>query len=261
MGMQQQNYAGLSEFEQERYSRQLRIEGFGLEGQLKLRNSTALVSRVGGVGGTAAMNLARAGIGRLVLAHHGEVVPEYLNRWQLITPDDVGRPCVEAWAEKLHRINPDMEIIAVPEYVNERNAPELVAQADIVIDGAPLFEERYAMNREAVRQGKPICMGAMYSTEGYASTFIPGETACLSCIYPTPPEYWTDIKVFPAIGPGPVLVGTTIAMEAIKVLTGFGEALLNKLWFFDLATNAVRHFSIKRRPDCEVCNCSAAEAA
>jgi molybdopterin-synthase adenylyltransferase len=244
----------LSEFELERYSRQLRIEGFGLEGQQRLKSSSVFISRVGGVGGTAAMNLARAGVGRLILAHGGRVVPEYLNRWQLVTPADVGRPCIEVWTERLKEINSDLEIIGVQENVNEENVGNLVAQADLVIDGAPLFEERYLMNREAVRQGKPICMGAMYSTEGYASTIIPGETPCLSCIYPEKPDYWTNIKVFPAIGPGPVIVGTTIAMEAIKVLTCFGQPLKNVLWFFDLETNTTRHLHVTRRADCPICS-------
>jgi molybdopterin-synthase adenylyltransferase len=242
-----------SEFELARYSRQIRIEGFGLEGQRRLKASSIFISRVGGVGGTAAMNLVRAGIGRLVLAHGGLVVPEYLNRMQLVTPADIGRPCVEVWAERLKEINPETEIISVQENVNENNVSDLIAQADLVIDGAPLFEERYLMNQEAVRQGKPVCMGAMYSTEGYVSTIVPGETPCLSCIYPEKPDYWTDIKVFPAIGPGPVIVGTTLAMEAIKVLTGFGQPLKNVMWFFDLETNTVRQLQVQRRTDCAIC--------
>lgn len=243
----------LSEFDRERYSRQLRIEGFGEAGQLRLKGSTVLVSRVGGVGGTAAMNLVRAGVGRLILAHGGEVVPDYLNRWQLITPADLGKPCAEAWAEKLRQIDPEVEIVTVNEYINEKNVAGLVAQADVVVDGAPMFEERYLMNDEAMRQGKPVCMGAMFSMEGYASTFIPGETACLRCVFPEKPEYWTDMKVFPAIGPGPVMVGTTIAMEAIKVLTGFGQPLKNVLWFFDLESNTTRYLEIERVKDCPAC--------
>ncbi|GAB3372489.1 HesA/MoeB/ThiF family protein [Azotobacter armeniacus] len=243
----------LSEFERERYSRQLRIEGFGEEGQLRLKGSTVLVSRVGGVGGTAAMNLARAGVGRLILAHGGKVVPEYLNRWQLVTPADLGRPCADVWAEKLREINPEIEITAINDYVTKENISGLVSEADLIVDGAPLFEERYLMNDEAMRQGKPVCMGAMFSMEGYASTFIPGETGCLRCIFPEKPEFWTDIKIFPAIGPGPVIVGTTIAMEAIKVLTGFGQPLKNILWFFDLESNTTRYLQVERTKDCPAC--------
>lgn len=243
----------LTGFEKERYYRQLRLEGFGEEGQVKLKNSTVLISRVGGVGGTAAMNLVRAGVGRIILAHHGEIVPEYLNRWQLIQEDDVGKAVVDTWAERLLAINKSVEIELVHEYVSHVNARDLVARCDVVVDGAPLFEERYAMNRAAVALGKPVCMGAMYGTEGYVSTFVPGRTGCLECLYPVAPEYWTDIKVFPAIGPGPVIVGTTVAMEAIKLLSGFGSTLQDKLWYFDMEHNVSRHLNISKRADCSTC--------
>jgi molybdopterin/thiamine biosynthesis adenylyltransferase len=242
-----------TETELQRYERQIRIEGFGVEAQRKLRASTVFISRVGGVGGTAAMNLVRAGIGRLVLAHGGAIVPEYLNRMQVVLPEDVGRPCVEVWMERLRRINPAVDISGVAENVSQTNVDGLTSQADLIIDGAPLFEERYLMNSAAVRLGKPVCMGAMYSTEGYVTTIVPGETPCLACLFPERPDYWNNIKVFPAIGPGPVIIGATVAMEAIKVLTGFGQPLKNVLAFFDLETNATKHLQVKRSPDCSVC--------
>ena len=242
-----------TDFELERYSRQLRLEGFGLTGQQLLRSSTALVSRAGGVGGAAAANLARAGIGRLILAHGGSVHAEYLNRWSLATTEDLGRPCVEVMREKLHAINPAVEVLTVPDNINESNASRLVEQADIVVDGAPLFEERYLLNREAVRQKKPLVMGAMYGAESYVTAIVPNETPCLACIYPVKPDYWTDIKVFPAIGPGPIIIGSMIAMEAIKLLTGFGEPLKDKLLFFDLEHNIFQYLNITRRDDCRVC--------
>ncbi|MBW4508204.1 MAG: HesA/MoeB/ThiF family protein [Scytonematopsis contorta HA4267-MV1] len=242
-----------NQFELERYSRQIRMSGFGLESQRKLKASTVMISRVGGVGGTVAMNLARAGVGRLVIAHGGHIVPEYLNRMQLALPSDLDRPCTEVFVEKLQAINPEMEVIAVPENVNEKNITSLVSQADLIVDGAPLFEERYLMNQEAVKQGKPLVMAAMYSTEGYVTTFIPGKTPCLACIYPEKPDWWTNIKVFPAIGPGPVIVGSMAAMEAIKTITGFGTPLLNKLWFFDLENNIFKHLRIQHQKNCPIC--------
>ena len=242
-----------SEFELERYSRQIRIDGFGLEGQRRLKQASVLVSRVGGVGGTAAALLARAGVGRLILAHGGSVAPEYLNRWELAFTDDVDRPCMDVFVEQLQAINPEVALTPIRSNISEENVVDLVAQADLVVDAAPLFEERYLMNREAVRQGKPLIMGALYSTESYVTTIIPGETPCLACIYPQKPDYWTNIKVFPVIGPGPHIVGSMLAMEAIKRLTGFGEGLQNILWFFDLETTQARQLKISRRADCAVC--------
>jgi molybdopterin/thiamine biosynthesis adenylyltransferase len=244
----------LTPFEMERYSRQLRIDGFGLAAQRRLKDSTVMVSRVGGVGGAAAVRLVQAGIGRLVVAHGGHVVADYLNRWPVGLPADVGRPCVEAVAEKLQAMNPAVELVACPSNVTEDNVAELVAKADLVIDGAPLFEERYLMNREAVAQRKPSVVGAMYSAEGFVTTIEPGVTPCFACLFPRRPDYWTHIEVFPAIGPGPAVVGAVAGMEAIKMLTDFGEPLRNVLWFFDLETNMVRNLRIVRNDECRVCS-------
>lgn len=243
----------LTDFELERYARQIRIDAFGLPAQRRLKQSTVLVSRVGGVGGAAAVRLVQAGVGRLILAHGGQVVADYLNRWPVGLPSDIGRPCVSAVGDQLRAMNPDVELELVESNITEENAGELVAKADLVVDGAPLFEERYLMNREAVRQAKPMVSGAMYSTEGFVTTMSTPETPCLACIFPRRPEYWTNIKVFPAIGPGPAIVGAMAGMEAIKVLTGFGTPLKNVLWFFDLETNLNRSLRIERRADCAVC--------
>ena len=243
----------LSPFELERYSRQIRIEGFGVESQHRLKDASVTISRVGGVGGTVAVNLAYAGVGKLIIAHDGKVVPEYLNRWHLAVPSDVGRPCTEVFIERLKTINPEIEVVALPENINENNVTELVSQADVVVDGAPLFEERYLMNQEAVRQNKPIVSGAVNSTESYITTIFPHETACLACIYPKKPDYWTNIKVFPVIGPGSFIIGSMMAMDVIKIVTGFGSPLKNTLWFFDLETGSVRHLRTNKRLDCSVC--------
>lgn len=248
----------LSDEEMERYERQLRLDGFGLGAQHRLQSSTAFVSRVGGVGGSAAAQLARAGIGRLVLAHGGPVHREYMNRWPLAMDEDVGRPASEAVAERLRAINPHTKIVAVGENVCETNVTALIERADVIVDGAPLFEERYLMNAEALAQGKPMVSGAMYATDGYVTTFIPGRTGCLRCLFADRPPDWTSIGVFPAIGPGPAMVGAMAAMEAIKLLTGFGTPLADRLWTFDLADNGVRVLRIERSVDCPACGTTVA---
>jgi molybdopterin-synthase adenylyltransferase len=236
-----------------RYERQLRITGFGIDAQRRLRASTAFVSRVGGVGGTVAMQLARAGIGRLILAHGGRIQREYLNRIQYALDEDVGRPCSEVAVERLTPINSHVEIVAINENVSASNVSSLLREADIIVDGAPLFEERYLMNAEALRQFKPMVSGAMYGTEGYVTSIVPGQTSCLKCLFPTPPADWTDIGVFPAIGPGPALVGVMAAMEVIKLLTGYGTPLKDRLWMFDLIDNFTRVLRLERRAECSAC--------
>ncbi|HET7831372.1 MAG TPA: HesA/MoeB/ThiF family protein [Gallionella sp.] len=249
----------LSEFELQLYARQLTLPEFGLEAQQKLKAATVMISRVGGLGGTVAMLLARAGVGSLVLAHDGVIEHENLNRMHLAFREDLGKPRIEVFRETLLKINPDLRLVCEPENVTEANAARLVAQADIVVDGSPSFEERYAMNREAVRQNKPLVMAAMSSLEGYASTFLPGETPCLSCIYPEPPEYWTVLG-FPVIATSSVLVATIAAMEVIKLVTGYGETLAGQLLYCDLSSNIFQRMQIERRHDCEVCGAAAQPA-
>ncbi|MGH3566003.1 MAG: HesA/MoeB/ThiF family protein [Pseudonocardia sp.] len=236
-----------------RYARQIRMEGFGLTAQRRLRDSHVAISRGGGVGGTIAIHLARAGIGKLTIAHGGTLVPEYLNRMPLIFTEDIGRPCVEAYADTLAKVNPEVEVRLVAAHASTDSIDSIVEGTDLIADGAPLFEERYILNQAAVMRRLPLVSGAMYDTEGYVTTVRPGSTPCLACIYPEKPDYWNDVSVFPAIGPVPTIVGAMAAMEAIKVLTGFGQSLDSQMFFFDLRTNLTRMLTIKRNPECAVC--------
>src|SRR5438105_606907 len=130
------------------YEWQLPVAGFGEEGQEKLKAASVLVTRIGGVGGGAAYALAAAGIGRLVVAHEGNVRPGDLNRQLLMTADGVGKPRVASAARRLRELNPRLEVEAVGENVSEANAERLVGSVDLVIDAAPLFKERFLLNRE-----------------------------------------------------------------------------------------------------------------
>lgn len=229
------------------------MEGFGLESQERLRRASVLVSRVGGVGGTIAALLAQAGIGRLVLAHGGRIEPEHLNRMQLANAEDVGQECSTVFAKKITAMNPDVDVVPVASNVTPENIASLVEQVDVIADGAPLFEERYLMNQEAVAQRKPLVMAAMFGTDVYVTTVLPGRTPCLSCLFPEKPPGWDHVNVFPAIGPSPRFVGSLAAMEVIKLITGYGEPLTGTLSFHDLKHNLSRSFAIQRRVDCSVC--------
>src|SRR3954447_17986547 len=214
------------------YEWQLWVSGFGEEGQRRLKNASVLISRVGGVGGTVAYQLAAAGGGRLVLAHAGNVRPDDLNRQLLMTHDWVGRPRMDLAPRRLRELNPALEVLAVAENVGEDNVGRLVAEADLVVSCAPVFRERLLMNREAVRQGKPLVDCAMYELEGQLTTVVPGRTPCLACLYPAEPPAWRrEFPVFGAVGGTVASLG---AMEAIKVLAGLGEPLLAQLLTFDL---------------------------
>ena len=234
-----------------RYQWQLWVRDFGEEGQRKLKAATVLVSRIGGVGGTAAMQLAAAGVGRLVLAHAGDLRLDDLNRQLLMTTDWIGKPRVESAARRLKDLNPLVEIETVNENVSEENAERLVSRCDLVVGAAPLFTERLALNRAAVRQNKPLVDSSMYDLEGRLVTVVPCQSACLACLYPEPPANWK--RQFPVFSAVASTVGSLAAMEAIKLIAGLGQPLAGKLLTCDLREMTFRTIPIARRPDCPVC--------
>lgn len=237
--------------ERERYEWQLWTPGFGEEGQRKLKNSTVLISRCGGVGGTVALELAAAGVGRLILAHGGELRLNDLNRQLLMTTDHVGKRRVDSALTRLGELNPNVEVVAVPENVSASNVADLVKQADLVVSAAPLFEERLLMNREALRQHKPLIECAMYDLEAIIMPVLPGETACLGCMTPEPPTWWK--REFPVFGAVAGTAGCIAAMEAIKTLTGLGEPLAGSLLAIDFRKCHVRKIAVMRDEACELC--------
>ena len=210
----------LTDHERDVYEWQMWVPDFGEAGQQRLKNASVMISRVGGVGSVVAYELAAAGIGKLVLAHAGNVRPSDLNRQLLMTHDWIGRPRIESITRRLLDLNPRLEIVAVSENVNESNAGDLVGQADVIVDCAPLFPERFAMNRQAVLQNKPLVECAMFEMEAHITTIIPGRTGCLQCYFAEPPATWR--RQFPVFGAVSGTVACMGAVEAIKLISGIG---------------------------------------
>ena len=241
----------LTSEERQRYEWQLWTPGFGEEGQQKLKAATVLISRCGGVGGTVALELAAAGVGRLVLAHGGDLRLNDLNRQLLMTTDHVGRRRVDSAMVRLRELNPNVAVVGVPENICEANVAGLVAQADVIVSAAPLFEERLLMNREALRQGKPLIECAMYDLEAVIMPVVPGQTACLGCLTPVPPTWWK--REFPVFGAVAGTAGCMAAMEVIKLIAGLGESLAGHMIAIDFRTMHMRKVAVARDPDCGLC--------
>ena len=241
----------LNDVDRSIYEWQMWMDGVGEEGQQRLKNTSVLISRVGGVGGSVAYELAAAGVGRLILAHGGNLKPSDLNRQLLMTHDWIGKPRVESAARRLKELNPALEVVPFNGNLSDENAAGLVSEADIVVDCAPLFEERFAMNRAAVAQGKPMVECSMYAMEGHVTTIIPGKTGCLRCLYPEFPEHWK--RQFPVFGATAGCVGSLGAMEVIKYVTGVGRLLLDTLLVLDLKMMRFRQLRSKRVASCPVC--------
>ncbi|MBL8828815.1 MAG: TOMM precursor leader peptide-binding protein [Planctomycetaceae bacterium] len=244
-------YPALTPAEQSRYEWQMWVRDFGETGQRRLKAASVLISRIGGVGGTVAMHLATAGVGRLVLAHAGDLRLNDLNRQLLMSTADVGSPRIESAARRLRELNPQVVVETVNENLDVSNVGRYVSQVDLVVSAAPLFVERLAMNRAAVRQRKPLVDCAMYDLEGRLITVRPGRTPCLDCLYPESPPLWK--REFPVFGAVASTVASIAAMEVIKLLAGFGKPLENQLLSYDLREMSFQTIAIARRPDCPTC--------
>ncbi len=238
--------------ELERFGWQIMIPGFGVESQLRLKSASAMVTRVGGLGGPAALNLAMAGIGKLLLVHGGPVELFHMNRMILAAYDAVGRrsPAAVA-AERIAALNPTIELEVIEENVAPATVEDMVSRVDIVLDCPPTFEERHLLNQTCVRLGKPMIESAVYGMEGYLTTILPGRTACMSCLGLENREWGLP---FPVLGAVPCAIGSLAALEAIKVITGFGEPLADTLLLFDGETSRTRYVKLQRDPRCPVCS-------
>lgn len=241
----------LTKEELERYKRQLSVDGFGKGAQQRLKNSSALVAGIGGLGGTAAFYLAAAGIGRLTLIHEGRLEAADLNRQILMTSDWVGMSRVVKAKETIRKLNPLVDIDIFDEPINMGRFRPLLSDADIVIDCRHNFPERRLINAACAEAGTPMIEAAMNGMEGYLFNIIPGKTACLSCLYPEDPDW--DPYGFPVLGAVSGTLGCLAAMEAIKILTGFGEPLTNAILYYDLGRMEFKILKTYKREDCTVC--------
>lgn len=234
------------------YEWQMWVPGIGEDGQRKLKAASVLVSRVGGLGGLVALELAAAGVGKLVLAHGGNLQPSDLNRQLLQTDNHIGSPRMDSIVRRLHDLNPRLEIVGLRENVSAENAERLAAQVDVIVDAAPLFEERLALNDAAMRLQRPMVECAMHSLEASVTTFLPGKTGCLRCYVPEVPRTWT--RQFPVIGAVSGAAACIGAVEAIKLITGIGEPLAGELLCMDLGVMQFRKVKLPRRADCPACS-------
>ncbi len=241
----------LSPEERSVYEWQRDVTGLGQLGQRRLKAATVLISRVGGLGGMVALELAAAGIGRLILAHAGDIRPSDLNRQVLMTQGRIGSSRLASAVEHLQALNPRLEIVAIPSNVGTDNAPGVTEEAEVVVDCAPLFEERYALNAACVAARKPMVECAVFDLEFHLTTFLPGQTPCLRCLYPEKHPGWT--RQFPVLGAVAGTAGCLAALEVIKLVTGLGPALAGTLLTGNLREPAFRRFRIRRLPGCPVC--------
>jgi adenylyltransferase/sulfurtransferase len=239
----------LTSDELKRYNRQIIMRGFGEEGQEKLKKAKVIVAGGGGLGSPSSIYLAAAGVGTIRIIDHDHVELSNLNRQILHWDKDIGRNKVDSAAEKLSQLNSNIQIEALKETINEDNVSSLVAGFDIIVDAMDNLSTRYLLNKAAIENHIPFIHGAIYGLEGRAMTIIPGETACLRCVY----QGLTLKGRFPVVGVTPAIIGCIQATEAIKYIVGIGKLLTNRLLVYDGLSMKFMELSVKRDPSCEHC--------
>ena len=239
----------LTPSERERYDRQIMIGEIGQEGQEKLKRSRVVIAGAGGLGSPIAIYLTAAGIGMLRVIDHDRVALSNLNRQVLHWEDDIGRKKVDSARTKLRNLNSAVEVEAIAETITEGNVSRLVDGCDVIVDGADNLPTRYILNRCAIQKNIPFFHGAVNGFEGRVMTVLPGETACLRCMYrgPVPQEK------FPVLGVAPAVIGSIQATEVIKYLAGIGRLLTNRLLIYDGLKLTFSEFIINKNPNCEHC--------
>lgn len=241
--------AALTPEELERYDRQVRV--WGLEVQGRLKRSAVLVVGVGGLGSPAATYLAAAGVGKLILVDPEVVELSNLNRQVLHWTPDLGRDKVESAAEKLRKLNPHVEVVAVKRRIEAlEDALKLVREADVVVDCLDNWRTRFLLNEACVKLGKPLVHAAVRALYGQLMVVKPGEGPCLRCLVPEEPPQEERI---PVAGPTPGVLGALEAVEALKLLTGYGEPLVGRLLVYDGLHGSVDVVTVRKREDCPVC--------
>jgi adenylyltransferase/sulfurtransferase len=237
----------LTQDERTRYERQ--IPEIGEQGQERLSLATVFVAGAGGLGSHALTALAAAGLGTLRIADPDTVELGNLNRQVLHHTPDVGRPKVDSAAEKLHDLNPHVSVERIAKTLTASNARALIEGSDLVVDATDNLEARFLLNRAAVDLAIPLVHGAVRGFEGRALTVIPGRSACLACMHPSPPAGET----FPVVGSAPALIGVIQANEAIKCILGTGDLLADRLLVYDGLKATFTEFRLERNPGCTHC--------
>ncbi len=244
-----------------RYSRHLILPEVGMAGQKKLRAASVLIIGAGGLGCPIALYLTAAGIGRLGLVDFDVVDRTNLQRQILYGEGVVGVPKVEAAAERLRDLNPDVEVATYPVRLTSENALQIMSDYDIIIDGTDNFPTRYLTNDAAVLLGKPYIYGSVFRFEGQVSVFVSRpfngfeRGPCYRCLFPSPPPPGAvpSCAEGGVLGVLPGIVGAIQATEAIKLIVGIGEPLIGRLMLIDTLRMDFRVVKIRRNPNCPVC--------
>jgi molybdopterin/thiamine biosynthesis adenylyltransferase/rhodanese-related sulfurtransferase len=239
----------------DRYRRHLSLPEFGIDGQRKLLASRVLLIGAGGLGCPTAQYLAAAGVGTLGLVDDDRVDASNLQRQILYGTADIGRPKVEVAAERIHAMNPDIEVVLHPIHLDSSNALEVVGRYDVIVDGTDNFPTRYLSNDACVLLGKANVHGSIFRFDGQATVFDARHGPCYRCLFPEPPPPGAvpSCAEGGVLGVLPGLIAMIQATETVKLLSGIGEPLFGRLLQYDALQMEFREFRVRKDPECPVC--------
>ena len=246
-----------------RYSRHILLPELGIEGQTRIAAARVLIVGVGGLGSPAAMYLAAAGVGTIVLADGDRVDLTNLQRQILHTTATIGQAKVVSGATGLARLNPEVRIVPLPQKLELDALVEQISAVDLVLDCTDNFATRHAINRACVATRRPLVSGAAIRFDGQLSVFDAGSATspCYACLFPEDAET-EELRcaVMGVFAPLTGVIGALQAAEALKVLTGIGTPAIGRLLLFDALASEWQTVRFKRDPGCKVC-ATAADAA
>jgi len=243
--------ADFSEEEVERYARHLVLREVGGPGQQKLKAARVLIVGAGGLGAPAALYLAAAGVGVIGLADPDKVALSNLQRQVLYGTEDIGRAKVDRAARRLHDLNPHVQIEAHAVAVTAENVAGVVEGYDLVLDGTDDFSTRFSVNAACVAAKKPLVSGALGRWTGQVGVFE--GRPCYRCLVPDVPPDAETCSAVGVVGALAGVIGAMMALEAVKRITGAGEALSGRLLIYDGLAAEARTVRIGADPDCPVC--------
>ena len=244
----------LSEKELDRFSRQVMLEQIGYDGQLKLKNSTVCVVGVGGLGNPITSRLAAMGVGKLRVVDRDVIELSNLHRQTMFNEDDVGQVKVEVAAKKLKKINPEVEIEALPISINDYTALDVVEGCDVVVDALDSVNARYSLNKACVEKNIPFVTGAAVGVTGQVFTVLPKKTACYNCLFPTLDEDSMPTCSIEGVHPSILsVIGGLEVHEAVDVLIGKIPKSSEKFLSIDLENLEFSSVKMFKQEECSVC--------
>ena len=246
-----------SNHELERYSRHILLKELGGLGQRRIKDSKVLIIGAGGLGAPIIQYLAASGVGTIGIIDHDKVSLSNLQRQVIYLTNQVGEQKVFSAVDAIYKLNSNVNVRPYNRRLNSEIAEEIFSEYDVIVDGTDNFETRYIANAAAMRTKKPLVSGALSQWEGQVSVFAPHQGGpCYACVFPTPPKDGLALTCSEGgvFSPLPGVVGSVMAVEALKILSQSGETLLGQMFIYDGLRGESRKIKLKPNKKCPVCS-------